>query len=107
MSWTRRRTLPFVEQRYVLKPYDKREAMTVEAAAELAGRSDGTIRNWCTQFEIGRRIAGGNWEVSRVALQMLLDGEMETLAEYHAGKRTDPRVVAYFERAGLGDLIDV
>jgi hypothetical protein len=107
MSGMRRRTLPFAERRYVLSPYDKRETMTVDNAAELAGRSDGTIRNWCEKFEIGRRIAGGNWEVSRVALQMLLDGEMEALAEYHTGERTDPRVIAYFERAGLGDLVDI
>ena len=91
----------------MLSPYNKREGMPVEKAAELAGRSDGTIRNWCVQFEIGRRIAGGNWEVSRVALQMLLDGEMEALAEYHTGERTDPRVIAYFEQVGLGCLVDI
>ena len=103
----RRRTSPVVERRYVLSPYNKREGMPVEKAAELAGRSDGTIRNWCVQFEIGRRIAGGNWEVSRVALQMLLDGEMEALAEYHTGERTDPRVIAYFEQVGLGCLVNI
>jgi hypothetical protein len=45
--------------------------------------------------------------VSKVALAMFLDGEMEALAEYHTGERTDPRVIAYFERAGLGDLVDI
>jgi len=76
-------------------------------AAGLAGRSEGTIRNWCGQFDIGRRIVGGNWKVSRVALQMLLDDEMEALAEYHTGERTDPRVIAYFEQVGLGCLVDI
>ena len=107
VSGMHRRALPFVEQRYVLNPYDRREAMTVDAAHKLAGVSDGTIRNWCVQHAIGRRIAGGNWKVSRVALRMLLEGEMEALAEYHTGDRTDPRVIAYFEQVGLGCLVDI
>ena len=107
MSGIYRRASPVAERRYVLSPYDKREAMTVSAAAKLANLSTGTIRNWCELHEIGRRIAGGNWKVSRVALQMLLDEEMEALAEYHTGERTDPRVIAYFERVGLGFLVDI
>jgi len=85
----------------VLVPYDKREALSVRAAAEKAGRSASTIRAWCERYSIARRIAGGNWEVSRVALQMLLDGKMEALAAYHAGDRKSPAVAAYFERFGL------
>ena len=85
----------------VLVPYDKREALSVRAAADKAGRSTSTIRAWCERYSIARRIAGGNWEVSRVALQMLLDGKMEALAAYHAGDRKSPAVAAYFERFGL------
>jgi hypothetical protein len=39
--------------------------------------------------------------VSRVALAMFLDGDAKALRAYHAGNRSDPRVIAYFERAGL------
>jgi len=43
----------------VLVPFDRREAMTLRAAAELAGKSEGTVRTWCLQHDIGRRVAGG------------------------------------------------
>ena len=76
----------------VLVPFDKREAMTLRAAAELAGKSEGTLRMWCLQHDIGRRIAGGVWCVSRIALAMLLDGNAEALAAYHAGDRHGPLV---------------
>ena len=59
----------------VLVPFDKREAMTLRQAAELAGKSEGTVRTWCERFNIGRRVAGGPWAVSRVAIAMLLDAD--------------------------------
>ena len=89
----------------ILVPFDKREAMTLRAAAELAGRSEGTVRMWCERYGIGRRVAGGPWAVSRVALAMLLDGNAEALAAYHAGDRHGPLVAPYFERLGLGALL--
>jgi len=79
----------------VLIPFDKREAMTLRAAAEHAGKSEGTVRTWCLQQDIGRRVAGGPWHVSRVALAMLLDGNAEALAAYHAGDRHGPLVRPY------------
>jgi Helix-turn-helix domain len=93
------------DRHFVLVPYDPRETLPVKEAADLAGRSQSTIRNWCERFEIARRIAGGNWQVSRVALRMLLDGDMDALAAYSAGDRTSPSVAAYFERLGLGGPI--
>ena len=89
----------------VLVPFDKREAMTLRATAELAGKSEGTVRTWCLQYDIGRRIAGGSWAVSRVALAMLLEGNAEALAAYHAGDRQGPLVAPYYERLGLGCLV--
>src|SRR4051794_22042400 len=88
----------------VLVPFDKREVMTLRAAAQLAGKSEGTVRTWCERYDIGRRVAGGPWCVSRVALAMLLDGNAEALAAYHSGDRRGPLVVPYFERLGLGEL---
>jgi hypothetical protein len=94
------------DRKSVLVPYDPREAVSVRSAAKLAGRSQSTIRNWCEKFEIARKIADGNWQVSRVALRMLLDGDMDALAAYGAGDRTSPSVAAYFERCGLQNLLN-
>jgi len=91
------------DREFVLRPYDPMEAISVKEAAKLAGRSQSTLRNWCERFEIARRIAGGNWQVSCVALQMLLDGDLEALAAYSAGDRASPRVATYFKRFGLCD----
>lgn len=88
-----------------LVPFDRSEGLTVEAAAEVAGRSVRTMRLWCEQHQIGRRIGGGPWVVSRVALDMLLDGDEQALRAYLAGDRESPTVVAYYEREGLSDLI--
>jgi hypothetical protein len=90
------------EQHYVLVPYDKREGITLAEAAHTAGKSVGTIRNWCVQHELGRRVGGGTWVVSRVALAMFLDDDDEkALRAYHAGDRTGELVTPYFERFGL------
>jgi len=86
-------------------PYDPREAVSVKTAAELAGRSQSTIRNWCERFKIARKIADGNWQVSRVALRMLLDGDMDALDAYGAGDRSSPCIATYFQRLGLDDLV--
>lgn len=85
----------------VLVPYDPREACTLAQAARRAGKSESTVRNWCVNRGIGRRIAGGTWSVSRPALEMLLDGDEAALLAYHNGDRLGPLVRGYFERAGL------
>ena len=88
----------------VLVPYDEREAISVQVAARKAGKSPRTIRLWADEHGIGRRIAGGSWKISRVALQMLLDGDRAALGLYHAGNRRHPSVVAYFERLRRGEF---
>lgn len=70
-------------------------------SAERAGKSPGTIRNWCIQHGIGRKVGGGQWIVSKVALAMFLDGDEEALRLYKAGDRTSDCVAAYFRREGL------
>lgn len=84
----------------VLVPYDKREALTLQQAAGIAGRSSETIRRWCEAAHIGRRV-GGRWAVSHPALLMLLDGDDASLQRYVAGDRNSSRVVGYFERSGV------
>ena len=88
-----------------LVPFDKREAVSLPIAAEIASKSERTVRNWCVEFGIGRRI-GGHWAVSRVALAMHLDGNEDALAAYHDGARGQYGPVAeYYRRLGLGDLL--
>jgi len=77
--------------------------MEVAAATKYAGVVGATIRTWCVRYGIGRKIAG-DWHVSRVALRMFMDGNMQALAAYHAGDRDNPVVVEYFVRVGLAGL---
>jgi hypothetical protein len=93
--------------RKILSPFDKRECISLKQAAAIAGRSESTLRGWCEKRGLGRRIGGGTWSVSKVALAMFLDGDHKALRAYHAGCRSDPGVVGYFERAELKDLAGV
>lgn len=83
----------------VLVPYSVDEALCLKEAASIAGRSETTVRGWCGVYHIGRRIVGGPWRVSRVALAMLLDGDQPALEAYLSGDRSGPVVAPYFERA--------
>jgi hypothetical protein len=65
-----------------LVPFVRAECISVGEAAAIAGKSDRTIRNWCIEHGVGRRVAGGAWAVSKVALAMLLDDDIEALAAY-------------------------
>lgn len=87
----------------ILVPYDPREALSIAEAAKVTQRSQTTVKKWCALYFIGRRIVGGPWEVSLVALAMLLDGNQPALRAYLAGDRTGPLVADYFSAAGLGD----
>lgn len=87
----------------VLRPFDKREALTVQAAADIADRSVETIRAWCERHAIGRKV-GGTWAVSRVALAMFLDDDPPALRAYLGGDRMSEGVVRYFHHLGLTTL---
>ena len=90
---------------FVLRPYWAAEALNLKEAARIANRSVGTVRTWCAIHVIGRRVGpGGAWQVSRPALQMLLDGDHRTLKNYIEGSRTGP-VRHYFDLVGLGHLL--
>ncbi len=95
------------DERKILIPFDKRECISLKEAADIAGRSESTMRSWCEVYGLGRRIGGGTWSASKVALAMFLDGDLKALRAYHAGDRNDPCVVSYFEREGLGILLAV
>lgn len=90
------------DDRKILSPFDKRECISLKEAAGVAGNSESTLRAWCEGHGLGRRIGGGTWSVSKVALAMFLDGDARALQAYHSGDRTSERVAGYFERVGLG-----
>jgi hypothetical protein len=81
----------------VLRPFNRTEMCTVAEAARIAGRSVRTIREWCARLDIGRRI-GGQWAVSRVALAMFLDGDLDALRAYLRGDRSSSTIIEYFTR---------
>ncbi|WP_244524955.1 MULTISPECIES: hypothetical protein [Bradyrhizobium] len=81
-------------------PFDKRECISLKEAAGVAGKSESTMRAWVEEHGLGRRIGGGTWSVSRVALAMFLDGDDRALRAYHAGDRSSEIVMGYYERSG-------
>ena len=93
--------LPERTDRLILVPFDKAEGTDLSCAAKTAGKSVGTVRNWCVQEGIGRRIGNGAWVVSKVALAMFLDGDQAALDAYHSGDRESSLVTSYFERVGV------
>ena len=90
---------------HCLIPFDRREGCQIEEAAKIAGKSVRTMRNWAEQHHLARRVGGGTWVFSRVALQMFLDGNVVALRAYLAGDRFSPVIVSYYESTGLTDLI--
>ena len=87
--------------RKILSPFDRRECLSLKEAAGIAGKAESTMRGWCEQHGLGRRVGGGTWSVSKVALAMFLDGDAKALRAYHAGNRWDAMVEMYFRRLGL------
>jgi hypothetical protein len=85
----------------VLVPFDVREGIDLSGAARRAGKSQTTIRNWCNQRGLGRRVGGGVWVVSKVALAMHLDGDDGALKTYLSGDRSSPQVKSYYDRCGV------
>jgi hypothetical protein len=85
--------------RLILQPFDKRECISLKQAADTAGKSESTMRSWCEAHGLGRRVGGGVWQVSKVALAMFLDGDLKALRAYHTGDRTSGLVVPFFRRA--------
>jgi hypothetical protein len=86
-----------IGDRIILVPFNPLEAISVAVAAARAGRSESTVRSWCQNHGIGRRIVGGHWQVSNAALQMLLDDNKKALCAYHKGDRASPLVAPYFD----------
>jgi hypothetical protein len=91
-----------------LVPFADEERISIGEAAAIAGKSERTLRYWCVEHGIGRRIAGGVWAVSKVALAMLLDGDLDALAAYRdrGARGSSEPVAAYYQRCGLAGLLE-
>jgi len=74
-------------ERKILQPFEKSECISLKQAANIAGKSQSTMRGWCDQHGLGRRVGGGVWSVSKIALALFLDGDLEGLRRYHRGVR--------------------
>jgi hypothetical protein len=94
-----------LEQELHVGALSRRRGLNLQQAAAVAGKSQRTLRNWCIEHGIGRRVADGTWVVSRVALAMLLDGDLDALASYRDfGVRASFEPVRkYYERFDLGE----
>ena len=94
---------------HTLVPFHAAEGLTLKQAADVAGKSVRTLRNWSTEHGIGRRVAGGTWVVSKVALAMLLDGDHDALVCYrdHGVRASYEPVAKYYERLELAELLDL
>jgi len=84
-----------------LIPLDAELLSEADADNEAIESQNLRSRAWCEEHGLGRRIGGGAWSVSKVALAIFLDGDLKALRAYHAGDRMSERDVGYFERAGL------
>lgn len=63
-------------------------------------KSERTMREWFARHQIGPMI-GGRWAISQVALDMLLDGDKDSLEAYLSGDRTSERVRSYYTRRSI------
>jgi hypothetical protein len=97
------------EKTFTLVPFHAAEGLSMKDAALIAGKSERTIRTWCTQYGIGRRVGGGVWIISKVALEMLLDGDFDSLVSYrdHGVRASYQPVAQYFHRSELGFLLEL
>jgi hypothetical protein len=93
------------DQDCALPPLDYRETIDVETAAKLAGVPTRTIRRWCQEHGIGRRIGGGPWRVIRPALAMLCNGDHEALRAWREGDREGKAVASYYWQYGLAPVL--
>jgi transposase len=80
------------------------EFISTSSAAKIVGRSQRTIRRWCTQFDIGHKALTGDWYVSRPALNMVQTGDREALTEWRKGARAQ-QVLWHFCAVGLAHLV--
>ena len=90
----------FAHEAKILRPFNRREAMSLREVADATGWGLETARRHADLDFLGRLIAG-QWRVSRVALAMFLDGDSLAHRAYLNGDRSSGVVQPYLERCGL------
>lgn len=85
----------------VLIPWIPAEAITCAQAAVIANRAHRTVQLWAAQHDLGRRVGGCHWRVSKPALLMWLESDRRALAAYLSGDRDSDLVRGYFRQAGV------
>src|SRR5258708_28898221 len=68
-------------------------------------KSPSTMRGWCEEHGLGRRVGGGTWMASKVALAMFLVDGLMGFRPYHAGKLAGPPGISFFLRERLGEFV--
>ncbi|WP_246715947.1 hypothetical protein [Aurantimonas sp. DM33-3] len=72
------------------------EIISLARASAYARRSEVQIRRWCKQYGISRQTTPNSpQEISRVALEMVLHGDMAALEMLREGERSAPEVQRY------------
>lgn len=78
------------------------EIISLKEAVFSSGMSESTIRRLCRIHGIARQTTGSApLQISRVALEMVLHGDLEALQKLRDGKRNEPEVRRYIEFVGL------
>ena len=78
------------------------EVISLKEAVYRTGRNEKTIARWCRQDGIGRRAEpGAPWEISAIALEAKLYGDVEAVEDLRRGRFASPRVRRYVEHLGL------
>ena len=78
------------------------EIMLTAEAATHSGKSEKTIRRWCTKYRISRQSApNAPLQISRIGLEMVLHGDWPALERLLAGDREHRLVRWYRSFIGL------
>jgi hypothetical protein len=78
------------------------DIISMKRAVHHARKSLDTIRRWCRRYGIARQATPGSpLEVSAIALEMVLHGDVEALELLREGRRSDPAVKRYIDHLGL------
>jgi hypothetical protein len=75
---------------------ERRDVITVEAARQIAGKDESTIRRWVRRFGIGRSIGqGSRIEISQPALLAVMSRDFAAVDLMRDGNRTHESVIRY------------
>ena len=83
-----------------LVPFRLDLVMSLADASERSGRAINTVRTWCAQHHLGRKV-GGTWHIDAIAFELYVDGRFDALERYLNGDRAHPEIVDAFTSLGV------